>query len=871
MRKKFKYILLSILFLVLAGRLCAQVKDTVITGEETPLSLIDSSAELKIDSSKLYTIRGVVLDKKTGQPVPFTNIFFPKSDVGTPAELDGNFQLTVNGLPGDTLYIQAIGYNTFKKKLDRSQHDIQLYITLETEANKLNEVVVIAGEDPAITLLKHIIAAKPRNNPARFNNYSCESYNKIELDLLNLSREEFETLPIPYIHKLSYVYDNMDETSEKQPFLPFYLTETLSDYYYQDRPKRIKREYVKATQIKGATNPAINKSVSQYLGNFYLPINPYDNYLIFFYKQYISPLNNAGPTFYKYKIVDTGEVYGHKIITVSFKPLREGENCFAGTFIVVDSIYALQHIEANVPREANINWLKDATFYKDYTPISDSVWFCTKENLTAELLLAGNLIKLPGLKARKTNMYRNIKVNDPAVTEMIGSKTLRMDVTVADSAMNVGDPYWDAHRFEPLSKNEQSIYDMLDTLQQDPQFKKIKNVAKVLATGVVKWGWFEFGPYWNIYSSNVIEGSRIRYSMGTTPKLSKNVYINGYVAYGFKDQQYKYSINALWLLHNQFPRTYVNFSYRHDLDASVNYYDNTTFDNVFSYAVRKPGIPMKFMFSDDTRFEFYKEYYSGFSHMITLLRKNYDPYAPLPDLGIFNDENGNPLNNITQTEINVKLRYAYKERFINGNYFRTSLGSRYPIVELRYSKGLKGFLDGGYNYQKIRFNISSYLKIAPLGQLYVNLFAGKYFGTLPYPLLEIHPGNETYVYNKYAFSMMNQYEFLSDQYAGFNIEHSLGSGIFRYIPLIKKLKFRQFWTAKGVIGSLSDSNKALNMNKGFAFKTLENNPYIELGTGIENILRVFRIDFVWRVTPKPVATDPRQSYFGVFGSMKFDF
>jgi hypothetical protein len=280
---------------------------------------------------------------------------------------------------------------------------------------------------------------------------------------------------------------------------------------------------------------------------------------------------------------------------------------------------------------------------------------------------------------------------------------------------------------------------------------------------------------------------------------------------------------------------------------------------------------MKFMFTDDTRFEFYKEYYSGFSHMITLLRKNYDPYAPLPDLGIFNDENGNPLNNITQTEINVKLRYAYKERFINGNYFRTSLGSRYPIVELRYSKGLKGFLDGGYNYQKIRFNISSYLKIAPLGQLYVNLFAGKYFGTLPYPLLEIHPGNETYVYNKYAFSMMNQYEFLSDQYAGFNIEHSLGSGVFRYIPLIKKLKFRQFWTAKGVIGSLSDSNKALNMNKGFAFKTLENNPYIELGTGIENILRVFRIDFVWRVTPKPVATDPRQSYFGVFGSMKFDF
>jgi hypothetical protein len=142
---------------------------------------------------------------------------------------------------------------------------------------------------------------------------------------------------------------------------------------------------------------------------------------------------------------------------------------------------------------------------------------------------------------------------------------------------------------------------------------------------------------------------------------------------------------------------------------------------------------------------------------------------------------------------------------------------------------------------------------------------------LPYLLLENHPGNENYYYNKYAFNMMNKYEFLSDQFVGANIEHSIGGGVFRYIPLVKKLKLRQFWTAKGVIGSLSDKNSALNLDKGYDFKTLENSPYIEVGTGIENILRVFRIDFVWRVLPEARPNEPKQKYFGIFGSMKIDF
>jgi hypothetical protein len=183
---------------------------------------------------------------------------------------------------------------------------------------------------------------------------------------------------------------------------------------------------------------------------------------------------------------------------------------------------------------------------------------------------------------------------------------------------------------------------------------------------------------------------------------------------------------------------------------------------------------------------------------------------------------------------------------------------------------LKGVLNGGYDYTKLNFSVSDDIKIPPLGTLYLNIFAGKYFGSLPYPLLEIHPGNETYYYNKYAFSMMNQFEFISDQYVGLNVEHSLGGGLFKLIPGVRKLKLRQFWTTKAVIGSLSDSNAALNLDKGYTFRTLEKSPYIEVGTGIENILKLFRVDFVWRLTPAnlPISTTGQTpSSFGIFGSL----
>lgn len=867
---KFKPHFFLLVWVVLYGlgyKCVAQTSD----GDTTDLSLL-------IDSNKLAQsvrpremlgnriITGLVIDKETREPIPFATVFIPNSPIGTTTEYGGIFRLDVSKRTSDTLMIKLIGYKTYTMQLS---NDSGLHlIELELDNNILDEVVVRVGEDPAIQLIKNVIKNKPLNDPARLDNYRYEAYNTVEIDLLNLSKGEFEHLPIPMIKKFSYIYDNLDSSGDKV-FLPFYLTETISDYYYQKKPKKVK-EYIRASKVKGINNTNFSNSISKYLGNTYVDLLPYNSYIQFFNNPYVSPISGAGLFYYKYRIIDTLSIAGHSVIELSYVPKQYGTNTFVGKIRIVDSIYALQHIEAAQPKGANVNWVKNANFFKTYMPLGDSLWFCTKEGFTAELYLAkeDGLFKMPGIIARKNNSYKNIKVNDDSVAIMVNK--LKLDVTVNEDAQTNDETYWQEVRHDSLNKNEQAIYGAINRIEADPKYRKFKNFARILLTGSVRVGPVEFGPYWSLYSNNLVEGNRFRFSMGTTPKLFKKLYLNGYVAYGTKDERFKYNFNALYIP-QKYPRTFINFSYTHDIDRTVNYYDRVSFDNILNVAIRKNGIPQKFMFATDVRLEAFKEYGNGFSTQLNLIHKIFDPYDPLPDATIFRDEAGTPSTTVTTSEVGITLRYAPRERFVEGNYYRFSLGSEKPILQLRYAKGIKGILNSGYDYHRINFSVSDKIKIAPFGSLYVNVFAGKYFGDLPYTLLEQHPGNESYYYNKYAFNMMNQYEFLSDQFVGANLEHSIGGGIFKYLPLIKKLKFRQFWTAKGIIGSLTDANAAINLNKGFMFRTLSNDPYVEVGTGVENIFRLFRVDFIWRVTPSSLPNETLQRNFGVLGSMKVAF
>jgi hypothetical protein len=404
---------------------------------------------------------------------------------------------------------------------------------------------------------------------------------------------------------------------------------------------------------------------------------------------------------------------------------------------------------------------------------------------------------------------------------------------------------------------------MIDTLTNAPVFKKFTNTLNFVGTGYLNTGNFQLGPWYNWITANSWEGFRVRFDLGTNYKFDHRIWWHTYLAYGFKDQKLKGKAE-LFFLPSKHPRTFIYGSYTNDLDYGQNYYGEVSSDNVFALAIRKSGVPVKSMKVDEKRLELFHETKAGFSAFLSSTHKQFTPLRNIPLKDSFSVSSGTALRTF---EISLRLRFAYLEKFLENNFFRTSLGSPYPVPEFRITKGISGIGKSAYDYIKLSGSIHDYIKLPPFGSFEFYVYGGKTFGTLPYTFLDIAPGNELYYYNKYSFSLMNRYEYVHDKYAGITFEHNVGNGLFRFIP---KLKFRQFYTVKTLWGSLRDANKVLNFKTGHGFQTLDGKTYLELGTGIDNILKVLRIDFIWRILPTPLPPQDSKR-FGVFGSFRLSF
>ncbi len=804
--------------------------------------------------SQTKIISGTVRDSHSDEPVPFASVYFKGTQTGKLTDSAGNFVLVLNAWPTDTLEFSSVGYQSYKLFIPPSKDSLLVFIKMEP--GTFNAAVSVKIKvNKGLLLWRKIVKNKEGNDRYRFNNFSYELYNKLELDLKNLNFKgiaKFKPL-----RPVSSLINNSIDSTEMPPVLPTYLTEALSDYYYQRKPLR-RREIIKAAN----TNGVKNESMVRFLGGMDQNIDVYNNFIPVFDKQFVSPASDNGDAYYNYRVIDTQFVNHRKFYHLVFTPKRRGENTFEGDCWVHDTSFAIQKMNLRLGKDANVNFLDKLSLIQEYTLVNDSTWFLSKDKFVADLSPFGK--ELPAFVGRKTTTYKNIVLNDTSVENELKKNKIQEEIITEEGAADKSKAFWTAARHDTLTKNEQSIVTMIDTLLSAPVFRHFTNTVNFIGTGYTNWGNYEIGPWYNWFTYNSWEGFRTRFDLGTNKKFNRNIWLHTYLAYGFGDKKFKGKAEALYLL-NRHPRTFIYGSYTNDLDFGQNYYGEITSDNIFALAIRKPNVPFKYMNVEEKRIEFFKETQSGFSIYPAILHKVFTPLKNLPLKDSFSASgNGNPL---TTFEITTRIRFAYLEKFIENNFFRSSLGSPYPITELYITKGISGFFHSNYNYTKISASIYDYFKIPPFGSIYFNVFGGKTFGTLPYVLLDIHPGNELYYYNKYAFNMMNRYEFISDKYAGVHIEHNIGNGIFRLIP---KLHFRQFWTAKALWGSLRDENIALNFKNGNTFQTLNGKTYLELGTGIDNILRVFRIDFIWRVLPSSIKKAGDKN-FGVFGSFRLSF
>lgn len=805
---------------------------------------------VQISFAQQTKIRGKVTDQLTNEPIPFATVVFKGTTIGTNTDFDGNYVLTTN-TPGDSIICTLVGYQTVKMRVKKGQ-DQMINIVLKASKVELQEVVIKAGENPANIIFREIIKHKIENDYTKLSSYQYEVYNKLEFDLTNISDKMKKN---KLLKPFAFVWDNIDssETNSK-PFLPFFISETLSDLYYRSSPSS-KQEIIKASKVSGLENA----SVTQFLGDMYQRVNVYDNFIELFGKGFISPASDLGLVYYRYYLLDSAFLDNQWCYKMKFKPRRPQELTFSGDFWVHDTTFAIKKISMRIAHDANINWVEDMAIVQEYVRVDDAMWMLSRDMLVLDFAAREEGMSFIG---RKSTTYRKIKVNHTIPEEIFkGTEIIRVN----DDALNKTADFWNINRHDTLAEREQKIYQMVDTIKTLPAFKTYVELITLFFTGYKDIGLIELGPYYTVYSYNPIEGNRFRIGMRTSDDLSTKIQLEGYLAYGLKDERFKYMGSAKFKISDK-PRQFTGYQYRFDVEQLGQSDNAFQDDNILSSLFRR-NPASKLNTSRLQKLWYEIEWFPGLSNKITLAQNEFHPLGKL-DISYYTSEEKNLVVNTFQTtQLSLFMRFAYREKFVAGKVDRISLGSEHPIVQVNYTKGIKGFLEGDFDYHKLSIRVDDRLKLNPFGYTYWVLSAGRTWGKVPYPLLEIHPGNETYFYDYAAFNMMNFFEFISDYYlSGFATHHFDGFFLDK-IPLLRKLKWREVAQVKAVWGELQTSNLSLQANKSL-FYSLNKKPYVEAGLGVENIFKILRVDFLWRMS---YLENPNISKFGIRGSFQLTF
>jgi len=606
------------------------------------LSLLVTSVEIFAQTK----VSGKIVDAVTREPLPFVNIIFKGTTVGATSDIEGHYTIETT-LKADSIIISYVGYTKVTKGI---KPGIAQTVNIGlSQGIELITVEVRPGENPAHRILRKIIANKDKNDRKELDAYQYEVYNKVEFDLNNLS-EDFQNNVL--LKPFSFIFDNIDSSNAKEkPYLPIFMTESLSDFYYRKNPKT-RNEYIKASKVAGVQN----ESVSQFMGDMYQNVNIYDNTIIVFGKNFISPINDNALLFYKFYLIDSMVIDGHKCYQLQFKPKRKQELTFTGNLWATDTSFAIKQIEMSIADDANINFINATNVVQKYMMV-DSVWMMEKERLVIDFNpfpVENKKKAMMGIYGRKTASYGSFKINQPREDKFY---SLTENLKVAEDAFQKNEAYWKEHRLDSLSKNEKQIYHMVDTLQTLPIYHTWVDILQLFVTGYKIKGNFEYGPYFNMYSFNEIEGNRFRFGGRTSNQFSKWYELSGYVAYGTRDEKFKYKLGIRSFIDKN-PRTMVGLYYKNDNEILGQSQNGFTTDNILASVFRIT--PLRNLTNvKEVQAYIERQWFSGFTSKLSFFNRQMSP------LGTFEYEyfkNSNEVatkEHITTSEVRLLTRLAY--------------------------------------------------------------------------------------------------------------------------------------------------------------------------------------------------------------------
>jgi len=801
-------------------------------------------------------VSGTVTDGETKEPVPYALVYFVSTKSGTTTDENGKYKIETY-YSSDSLRCQSVGYTPVTRRIKQGTTliiDFQIIsaTTLGTVVIKPKE-----GKNPAIELVKNILNNKKINNREKLDAYNYEAYNKVEFDLNNIT-EEFQSRKI--FKPFAFVFDGVDTTDQK-PYLPVFMTESISDFYFKRDPKTTK-EIIKATKVSGVENQSIN----QFLGDMYQNVNIYDNEIVVFNKSFTSPISAYCLGFYDYGLVDSAWIDNKWCYLLQFFPRRKQELLFFGEMWVNDSTYAIKSVEATIAEGANINWIKTFSVKQEYDQVEKEVWMLTRDELLIDFNVSNKQL---GVYGRKTSTYTDFVINTPKEEGFYSGVS---DIIVNKDASEKDDSFWEQNRHIALTADEMLIYHMVDTLKSLPQFKTVADIITLFVSGYRIVGNFELGPYYTFYSFNPIEGNRVRFGGRTSNKFSTRLMLDGYLAYGFRDERFKYGGGFIYMLGKN-PRMAVGASAKRDMEQLGQADGAFREDNVLSSLFRRNPANKLTDVTELTGY-FEREWLFGFSNKLIFTHRVLKPAGDRYRYVRFEPQlsNEQEVSALITSEVTLYTRFAYKEKFVYGQFERVSLGTKYPTLEVSYTKAAPGLMGAQFDYQRLVARISDKMRFGPFGYLNLTLEGGKIYGSLPYPMLMMHQGNETFFYDEASYNTMNFFEFVSDEWASIWASYHAEGLVFNKIPFMRRLKWREVVSAKALVGGYDERNDAI-LSRDFNYDGVADiytltKPFVEAALGIENIFKVLRVDALWRLS---YLDNPNIVRFGIRAKLQVDF
>ena len=808
------------------------------------LVLILGAASLAAQNSAATKVRGTVTDADTGDPIPFAGIYFKDTTIGLTTDMDGKYTLETRDPAAKILVCQLLGYDTQEKPVKVGAFT-EVNFKLKLTNNELQGSFVKADNRRIKRLLANIEANRERNDPDLRPWFTCNIYNKMELDISH-AREQLDN-PI-FNKQLGFIFDYMDTSSVSGvPYLPAMLSETVLERRHRANPE-LDNETILANKVSGI-NPDHNL-LTQFTGSMHLKANFYRPFINCFNVEFPSPAQKGGLLYYNYFIVDSLQVDGRKTYVVRYhpKPLVSSP-ALDGEMRIDAEEFAIKSVKAKMQRGGNVNWLRDIVLEEEFQRLPDSTWFFSSDKLYADFSIAlGDSTKMMSVLGNRLLSYSN-----PDFSPIEDMHEEEGKVKVLAESTHKDEAYWEQARPVELTDGEKGIYQMVDDVQQTTWYKVGFKIAYSLAQDYFDIGKIGFGPLGSMYSYSGLEGPRPKFGIHTSKELSQDFQIKAYAAYGFGDKKWKGMLYYEHMLKRD-PQRKITAEISHDVHQLGKGLSNLTVGNPLSSIWSKESKPV-LQTKMEVRYDHeFSMQLNGVASM-TLRRYYANPFVPMERW------DGTSYNSIATNELRLKLRFSKDETVNRGYYNKTYVHSDYPIVSLDLQGSIPGIRTIDADNPDIGFfmpqvHVDWKFRIPPIGMSDMHLRTGTILGQVPWTLLNLYQANPTVMTDKSSFSCMQYFEFAADTWATLIWYHTFNGFFLGKIPLIRELQLREEFIAKMAYGTLRDYNNGSDPKYGaltrFPFETrgMDGMPYIELGAGLSNIFRLLRVDFIWRVTQR---------------------